>query len=228
VLFTLDDLTTTAILLAWTLVCLTLNGWLTAWLARRSGVYVAARQLPDPRRQLDPFGAVSAVIGGVGWSAPVELPRWSGSRVARIVLPGPALLVVAGLASLTVQARSTYDELGRAINEIGLSEFLRTEVGGALFTRGDEIWLLGGIVALMTGLLHLVPLPPLPGGQVLFASAPRTSGWQRAEYQLVERNIGLVIVLVLMILPLGGRNATILPYLLDAVFGPLVEALAGG
>src|SRR3712207_7472052 len=52
----------------------------------------------------------------------------------------------------------------------------------------------------------LVPLPPLEGGRLLFARAPRTHGWQQAELYLVEKNLGTVAVLVLLLLPLGGQQ----------------------
>ena len=75
--------------------------------------------------------------------------------------------------------------------------------------------------------LSLVPLPPLDGGRLLFALAPRTPGWQKAEYQLDERNIGVAVLLALLLIPLGGPQA-LLPVLLDTVVGPLVDLVTGG
>jgi hypothetical protein len=61
----------------------------------------------------------------------------------------------------------------------------------------------------------------------MFALAPRTSGWQKAEYQLDERNIGVAVLLALLLIPLGGPQA-LLPVLLDTVAGPIVDRVTGG
>ena len=37
----------------------------------------------------------------------------------------------------------------------------------------------------------------------MFLYAPRTRGWQKAEYHLVEQNIGTVILLALLLIPLA-------------------------
>ena len=71
------------------------------------------------------------------------------------------------------------------------------------------------------------PLPPLPGGTALFAVAPPSLGWQKAHYQLVERNIGTAVVLALLLIPLGGPTA-LLPTVLGSVVGPLVRVVSGG
>ncbi|MDT7571180.1 MAG: hypothetical protein QOE05_1354, partial [Actinomycetota bacterium] len=91
----------------------------------------------------------------------------------------------------------------------------------------DTAVLLFGLMNLYVGVLSLVPLPPLDGGRLLFGLAPRTVGWQKAEYHLVEQNIGLVAVLVLLLLPLGGPQA-LLPSVLDHVVSPLVRLATGG
>ena len=75
--------------------------------------------------------------------------------------------------------------------------------------------------------LSLVPLPPLDGGRLLFALAPRSPGWQKAEYQLDERNIGIAVLLALLLIPLGGPQA-LLPVLLDTLAGPLLDRVTGG
>jgi hypothetical protein len=62
---------------------------------------------------------------------------------------------------------------------------------------------------------------------LLFGLAPRTHGWLRAEHQLVERNIGVAVLLALLIIPLGGP-VPLLPSLLDTVLDPVVAGLCGG
>ena len=72
--------------------------------------------------------------------------------------------------------------------------------------------------------LSLVPLPPLDGGRLLFGLAPRTHGWLRAEHQLVERNIGTVVLLALLVIPLGGP-VPVLPQVLDSLLEPVLDLL---
>jgi Zn-dependent protease len=92
-------------------------------------------------------------------------------------------------------------------------------------SRGGLL-LLAGASQLYLGALSLVPLPPLDGGRLLFALAPRTHGWLRAEHELVERNIGVAVLLALLVIPLGGP-VPLLPALLDTLLSPALSALLG-
>lgn len=202
---------------------ITAHGLVQAWLARRLGdrkVVLEHRLTPDPRRHVDPFGAVAALISGLGWVHPV-LPPW-GQRKGKVVLltlAGPAVNVVAGVG-LLLAWRFAYGPANQF-------------TGGAAYalqhglTNADApgaLLLLAGASQLYLGALSLVPLPPLDGGRLLFALAPRSHGWQRAEYQLVERNIGVAVLLALLVIPLGGP-VPILPQLLDLVLQPLLSLL---
>ena len=105
----------------------------------------------------------------------------------------------------------------------GPAQFLQS--GGPL-DAATALFLVGCSL-LYLGALSLVPLPPLPGGLLMLALAPRTPGWQKAEYQLVERNIGVAALLVLLLIPLGG-SVPMLPKLLDIVLTPVVRVICGG
>lgn len=246
-LYALGDPRSFAFLLVFALVCVTLSGWVSALVASRQGsrsLKQEGRLLPDPRRQVDPFGAVSAVIAGIGWHKPVDVPRTSAGRVATAVLAGPVVLLAIGIATLVgfgivygdggasvfsgdagFVASNGAALIGQAIDAGGGANALQNGLPG--LTAAAEAFLLFGLAATWTGAIQLVPLPPLPGGQVLFAAAPRTLGWQKAEYQLVERNIGTAVLLALMLIPLGS-NVALLPNILDNLLGPLVKALLGG
>ena len=76
---------------------------------------------------------------------------------------------------------------------------------------------------LSTGILSLLPLPPLAGSRLLFGLAPRSGGWQRAEYQLEERNFGVLALLVMSLLVPGLLYAII-----DAFVTPLARLASGG
>ncbi len=200
-------------------VACTLAGWVQALVAGRrpssEGLPDPRRLRPDPRVHLDPFGCVAAALTGLGWHRAVPLPR--GSRTTLVALAGPGVLLLVGGACL-----AGFGALeGQAEADTGL---LRSGVEG--LPVGPRVLLLVGLVHLFVGLLSLVPLPPLDGGRLLFARAPRSRGWQQAEDYLVNRNIGTVAVLVLLLLPLAGQQPLLLA-VLSEVGRPLVRLLTG-
>ena len=218
-LYALGDPLSFVLLVLAFVVCAVLSGWLSALAAARVGLREPGRGRPDPRRQLDPFGCVAAAIAGFGWARPVEVSSVRrGSGVALAVLTGPLVVLVLGLAALA--------GFGAAYALVPAAAALLQSGLGAL-PSGQEAWLLGGLMATYVGALGLVPLPPLAGGAALFALAPRAAGWQKAQYQLVDRNLGTAVLLALLLLPLGGSTA-LLPAVLDQVLSPLVRAVSGG
>jgi Zn-dependent protease len=223
VLFAIGSPLSLLLLLVSFVVAVTLQGWVSSVVAARQGdrsVRAEGRTAPDPRRHLDPFGTVSAAIAGVGWPKAVEAPdrRRRGAMVA-VLLSGPVANLVVGVAALVglgVLAGSVFTTMpSRLLQE------------GAPIDLAERALLLFGLANLLTGLLALIPLPPLPGGRLLFGLAPRTAGWQKAEYQLVERNIGVAVLLALLLIPLAGQRA-LLSVILDAVAAPLVRLVTGG
>jgi Zn-dependent protease len=222
VLYALGSPLSLVLLVASYLVAVTLSGWVQATVAARHGDRQPAaegRTRPDPRRHVDPFGAIAALIAGIGWARPVQPPdRRRRSALLAVTLSGPLANLALGLASLAV-----FRVLGGAFFGAG-TVALQQGVGGDLLLRAA---LLLGLSNLFVGALQLMPLPPLPGGRLLFGLAPQTPGWRKAELHLVERNLGTAVVLALLLIPLGGPQA-LLPALLDTVAGPLVRALAGG
>ncbi len=179
------------------------------------------RRMGDLRRVLDPFGAVAAALGGLGWGVTPDIPLRSRGRLAVALLAGP--VAVAVLGALALGGFVLVGGSASALPGVGPGSVLGDVEGpaGPLFFLGLGLELLGMAV------LSLVPLPPLPGGSALFAVAPRTLGWQKAHHQLVERNIGTAVLLALLLIPLGGPQA-LLPTVLDSVLDPLVRAVSGG
>ncbi|MCA1710467.1 MAG: site-2 protease family protein [Actinobacteria bacterium] len=203
------------------LIAVTAHGWASSVAADRTGngaPRAEGRLVPDPRRHVDPFGAVAGLIAGIGWAKPVDLPaRTRRGALLAVTLSGAVLNLLLGIGALiAVRVLAGAAPSGSTLLQYG--------VGGDLAPR---VALLFGLMNVYVGILSLVPLPPLDGGRLLFGLAPRTSGWQKAEYQLVEQNIGIVALLVLLLIPLGGATA-LLPALLDTVVDPLVRLVTGG
>lgn len=210
----LGDPVSFLVLLASYAIAVTLHGGLQA---------AAAGGQPslDPRHHVDPFGAVAGLIAGVGWARPA--PAAPGHR-RRTRLSWVLLVGTAGNLAVAVAALLGFRLLAGGLPLVSATLLQYGVSGGNLAERG---LLLFALMNLYVGLLSLIPLPPLDGGRLLFGLAPRTPGWQRAEYRLVEQNLGLAAVLALLLLPLGGPQA-FLPHLLDLVAGPIARAVTGG
>lgn len=203
-------------------IAVTLHGWVQARAAHRAGDRLPAQEgrlAPDPRRQVDPFGAIAGAISGIGWSRQVEpSARMPRGRLAGVLLAGTVANAVVGVAVL-----AGFRALGGpAVG--GSTLVLQRGVDGDLLLVA--LYLFGLSNVFVAG-LSLVPLPPLPAGRLLFALAPTTPGWQSARYRLVEQNLGVAVLLALLLIPLGGPQA-LLPSLLDTLLGPLLALLVGG
>ncbi len=225
-LYALANPASLLVLLISFVVGVTLHGWVQSVVADRVGdrrPRQEHRLEPHPRRHVDPIGAIAAGLAGLGWARPVELrDRQHRSAVLAVALAGPVVNLLLGVG-LLLAWRFTY---GPAPST-GLAYQLQHGIPSEAGSFGRIALLLAGASQLYLGALSLVPLPPLDGGRLLFALAPRSSGWQRAEHHLVERNIGVAALLVLLLFPLGG-NVPPLPALLDIVLAPLLTLLTGG
>lgn len=190
------------------------------------GPRLEARHRFDPRRQVDPFGLVAAAIGGLGWSRPVELTRLrmrSKARYLLALLAGPVVVVGLGCAAI-----EGYLLLGGSRAALGfLSPARDVLLGFALPQRPDPavVVLLIGIALLSVGMLAFVPIPPLPGGEVLFTLAGSSPGWRRVHYTLGEENWGILVLLVLVALPVAGRLPVLMVFF-DAAAGALARAFS--
>ncbi|MDP9182310.1 MAG: site-2 protease family protein [Actinomycetota bacterium] len=225
-LYALEHPAAFGVLVASLVVGLTLHGVVQAWAASWRGDRRPVREgrtKTDPRVQVDPFGAVAALISGLGWTRPLELQHARRKDVLLAVsLSGPAVNILLG-AGVLLARRFAYGS-SDPFRFQGAAYLLQH--GGKLVGLGDVL-LLVGASQLYLGVLSLVPVPPLDGGRLLFGLAPRTQGWLRAEHQLVERNIGVAILLALLLIPLGGP-VPLLPDLLDTLLRPLLSLLCGG
>ncbi|MCU1621650.1 MAG: hypothetical protein JWL79_495 [Frankiales bacterium] len=224
----------------------TLHGWVQALVSARLGdaqVRHNHRLRFNPRHHVDPFGALGALIGGLGWAVPVDLPGRRDRRRSWLVgLAGPLANIVLGVGLLLlfrfVVTSGTALAIAATWAHLGDTSFAGSTVpvsvtaGGALqhgiALSGDAAGialLLAGLSQLYLGVFSLLPIPPLSGGRLLLALAPHSLGWQRARHYLVEQNIGIAVLIVLLVLPLGGRLLVL--YLLDSLLAPLLRVLLG-
>ena len=131
---------------------------------------------------LEVYGAVCAIVAGYGWGAPVPVDdRWRGRRyrVAVTLLAGPLTYVLLAIVALGI-----------------------IKADGATYGRGNEILISAAATWCGQAVLAVIPIPPmLDGGRALFAWGPVSHGWQQARYQLIDRNLGLVIAIAIVLLP---------------------------
>lgn len=172
--------------------------------------------LPRPREDIDPFGAVAAAIIGTGWGRAVDvhaMPRWaSRGRRAAVVLSGPLTPLLTGLVVLTAY-RLLYPH-GMPLG--GASAVLR---GGWAPSPLAHFLLTLAVGLLCFGLLNLIPLPPLDGFALLWVSLRTIGpGAQWAQEWLVEKNIGVVILLIMVFFPLSSPFLHLFINLLAAPF----------
>lgn len=172
---------------------------------------------------LDPYGAVAAVVAGVGWGA--RAPQHAGRRrqdvrALAIALVVHGILAVAGFAAYRAFA-SHAGLSGLALGDlVSASDVLHGSVGLPGF--GVQVALGFAVENLACGLLALVPIPPLELGVVLWSRLPRTPGARRFAYHLLEEAWGVAVILVGLLLPLAGQRPPLLA-LIDIAAAPLLR-----
>jgi hypothetical protein len=185
---------------------------------------------------IDAYGCIGAALGGAGWGAPVDISdprnRSRGRRVVQLLV-GPLALGGLGVGLLAVFRAWTH----QTISGSGLGSVL---TGSAWVTGssphhaashfryvlpfGQVAVFLAGVELLAMGVLAILPIPPLDGGKLLFALAPRSPGWQKVRFRLDEENWGLLLLLFLA-LPVLFRRVLLVSLLANFV-DPLVRLIA--
>ena len=157
---------------------------------------------PRPREDVDPFGAVAAAIGGVGWGKAIsvdEVPRWRGRhRAAAVFAAGPLTCIVVAQMIFGVYVLAYPDNLLVYLNP---SDVLL----GVDLPAGQQILLSLAVGLLSFGLLALIPIPPLDGFGILYNALRRPGPgiqWMRLWFE--EKNVGVVVLLALCLFPFGA------------------------
>ncbi|GAA2904275.1 hypothetical protein Acy02nite_85720 [Actinoplanes cyaneus] len=161
------------------------------------------RLAPSFRHDLDPFGAVGAALGGMGWGKMLtvdDVPRWRGrGRAAAVFAAGPVACILAG--ELLVAAFALTESDAGLFRFLTVAEILH---GIAGLPYGQQALLSFGVGLLAFGLLALIPMPPLDGFGILY-NALRKPGpgmqWTRLWFE--DKNIGVLLLLVFSLFPTG-------------------------
>jgi hypothetical protein len=192
------------------------QAYVQAVAARWLGDRAAFRRLGGVRRVLDPFGAVAAALAGLGWGVTPEIPLRSRGRLALALLAGPFAVALCGVLALV------------AFLLVGGERFALPGAGPGTVLSGvsgppAQVFFFSlGLELLGMAVLALVPLPPLPGWRLLELASTGSVGWQRAREYLVDKNLGVLALLILLILPLGGSSPLLLA-IVDTAVGSLLD-----
>jgi hypothetical protein len=157
------------------------------------------------RNDVDPFGAVSAAVGGAGWGKQLtvdDVPRWRGrGRAAAVFAAGPVFCILAGEVLIAAYALLFPVNAAEVLGQLDLGLLLRGQIP---LPAVEQIVLSLGVGLLGFGLLALIPIPPLDGFGILYY-ALRTPGasmsWMRLWFE--DKNIGVLILLILAFFPTG-------------------------
>lgn len=186
--------------------------------------------LPHPRRDIDPFGAVAAVLGGTGWGKQwgADEPYGSASyrsgkgRLVAVLLAGPVATLVASQILLAIY-RVIFTDARFFLVLYLPSDVLR---GVPLPTAAQQFVLSIAVGLFCFGVLALIPVPPLDGFGLLWLSLRRPSQQaQKMRHWLADNNLGIVILLIFLVLPLGFRVPLVL-LIFDLVGTPVLRAWA--
>ncbi|WP_285470868.1 hypothetical protein [Actinoplanes sp. NBRC 101535] len=156
----------------------------------------------NPREDIDPFGAVAAAVGGMGWGRQVtvdEVPRHLGrGRAAAVFASGPVATILLGELILAAYAIAIPDNV---LSDLGFVDILRG-VGTLPYTDQIMLSLGGGLLAF--GLLAIIPIPPLDGFGILWFALRRpgaSMNWMRLWFE--DKNVGVLILLLFAFFPTG-------------------------
>ena len=175
--------------------------------------------MPRLREDVDPFGAVAAAIGGMGWGKALsvdDIPRWRGrGRAAIVFASGPLTCIVIAQLFLAAAVISYPDGL---LQYATPSSILLGGYAGTV-SFGEQILLSLGVGLLTFGLLELIPIPPLDGFGILYSALPRPGAgmqWMRLWFE--QKNVGVVLLLALCLFPFGAPFLLIILNILGLPF----------
>ena len=204
------------------LAALLLRAVAVRYTARRLGLADRHEQVtPRLREDIDPFGAVAAALGGMGWGKMLsvdDVPGYRGrGRAAAVFAAGPLSCIVAAQLCFAGYV---------LLYGPGLLSFLgpASVLLGVDAPAGEQVLLSFAVGLLSFGLLELIPIPPLDGFGILWYALRKPGPgmmWMRQWFE--DKNIGVLILLVCCLFPFG---APLLVQILD-ILGVLFLRLWG-
>lgn len=190
----------------------------------------AARLVRDPtplrsgrlttgvKNRLSPFSGLAVFIVGYGWAESVPMNDvWRKRRfhITAAVLAGPLSYLLLALGSLA---------LFQVVGEPGAlfvgDRVVDTTLADSFVAR-FTLWLAVTFGSMF--IVSLIPVPPTDAGRLVFLLGPTTPSWRNAHYRLTEGNIGLVILLALLLLPVMFAG---FPSVVGQLVVPLLRGLA--
>jgi hypothetical protein len=168
---------------------------------------------------LDPYGAVAALLSGVGWGPRVEARRTPSTDVLMLLsaLAAHGALTALGLAGFVAAG----GELAQ-LTGLDVSLVLHGTLHTSFFLRNLTLGF--AMINLACGVLALVPIPPLELGVILWSRLPRSPQARRIAYRVLEEQWGVAVILVLLLLPLAGQPPALLA-VINAIARPILDAL---
>lgn len=182
ILDALNDPARFVALIAALVVGLTCHEFAHAWAANRLGDPTAAelgRLTLDPRRHIDPLGALVFLLVGFGWAKPVPINpyRLTHREILLVALAGP----VTNLALATAAAL-----LLRALGVL--------PVGVAAAMAGALVFFL--FLNVVLAVFNMLPVPPLDGWKVAMGLAPASMVPRMRSFEYGPGQIALILLIV--------------------------------
>ncbi|HVT21636.1 MAG TPA: hypothetical protein VHE57_09645 [Mycobacteriales bacterium] len=159
---------------------------------------------------LDPYGAVAALLAGVGWGPRRELRRGFGRSQHRqlllVALLSCAVPAVLGAIGLAIYAGL----VGHGVLPLTGSYSVLHGFQPFATTFAEKVAVGFGIENLGVAILSLVPIPPLPTGVWAWTVFPKTPGPRQLAYRLLDEHWGIAALLLLFLIPVGGDGPALL------------------
>jgi len=134
-------------------------------------------------RQLDPLGVVAFLLTDGAWgfaaAVPMDLRPRRRTRAVVALLAGPVFLL-----ALTGGCSAAFEQVTDPLSFAGKVLYAAAYSCAGLFVTS------------------MIPIPPLALGRALWLFAPPVGGWASARYRLEDENLGRVIALVILLIPL--------------------------
>lgn len=163
-----------------------------AWMANRLGddtAALAGRLTLNPLRHLDPIGAVTFLLVGVGWAKPVPVNPNRFTRT-KSLKRGMFLTSIAGPLSNIILGTLAWI-LFCAVYTVILLTNRSGNMTGTLVTLFYTLFSLNMLLAVF----NLLPIPPLDGYRVFGVALPDRWYHQLMHY---ERYIGMIFLLIVL------------------------------